>query len=62
MIVIILVIEPTYPSAHELSFRFRTGQHTVRANFFEAFDPEFTEGLRKQKAGSFKQITLMDCL
>jgi hypothetical protein len=41
---------------------FKLGQNTVRANFFEAFDPEFTEGLRKQKAGSFKQITLMDCL
>jgi hypothetical protein len=38
------------------------GESTMRTNFFEAFDPEFTKGLRKQKAGSYTQITMMDCL
>jgi hypothetical protein len=41
---------------------FALGQNTMRANFFEAFDEEITDGVRKLKVGSYLDITMMDCL
>jgi hypothetical protein len=46
----------------ETAEAFMLGQNTMRNNFFEAFDPEITDGLRKVKAGTYMEITMMDCL
>jgi hypothetical protein len=46
----------------ETSELFELGHNTMIANFFEAFDPQYTKALRKKDAGANMQLTAKECL